>query len=89
MSLPTSANLKRGGTMTDRELMLALQCCAPRNKNDRNCWDCPFYNNPDCHTSLCENVIDYILKEQGKNERYHADVEHAYAVLTALHDTWC
>ena len=74
--------------MTDRELMTALQCCSPATVSDRNCASCPFFRFKNCHTKLCEYLIDYIVREQGKTERFARGVDSVIDAINNLHSLY-
>lgn len=68
-----------------RDVMLALECCAPTDKAQKDCYSCPLNNSTDCHSELCNEAIAYIVREQGKVERLARGVDAISDAVNNLH----
>ena len=69
----------------DSQLLLALQCCEPTEYRERNCPNCPLYGKENCHSSLCNMCMEYIIHAKSKSERFARGVDAVCDAVNYLH----
>lgn len=70
--------------MNSRDLLLALNCCSPLRRDERDCTSCPLYNDRNCHNTLCTSAIDIIMHEHATIERYVSEINRIQQDLSNL-----
>ena len=55
-------------SMTDNEIVKALECCVGDN-DGKNCFDCPLWEIDDCQEQLLLGALNIINRLQVKNQR--------------------